>query len=359
MSTILIIEMPECCYVNRQQEEKNMNLVVKRVISASIAVGLVLNASTALAEQANLSTTVTAQDFVNLQQGGHPHKGYRRAHAKGVCVTGEFISNGKLAEFTSASLFAQGKTPFIGRFSIAGNDPHGADLKAPVRSLALNFTLSASNQWRIAMNTPPVMAVTNPQDFYAQLVAIKSGPEAIASFFNAHPESEDFLSWKAQYSPANSFSDETYHSINAFYLEKGTTKHAVRWSVSPATAATFPPETGDNALHNMLKKQLNAKPISFNWLFQFADASDDPNNPAVKWPETRYTVSAGQIVIYDWQEQLQGKCHGTNFDPNVLPQGMSATDDPILKARSAAYAESYKRRAIEEFNGALNKERGQ
>jgi catalase len=335
-----------------------MHLFLRRFLSASIAVGLVLNASIALAEQANLSKTVTAQDFVNLQQGDHPHKGYRRAHAKGICVTGEFISNGQLAEFTTASLFASGKTPFVGRFSLAGNNPYGADLKAPVRSLALNFALSASNQWRIAMNTPPVMAVTNPQDFYAQLVAIKSGPEAIASFFKAHPESKDFLAWKAQYSPADSFSDETYHSINAFYLNKDTKKHAVRWFVYPADAAAFPPEAGDNALHDMLKKQLGEKPISFNWLFQFAEASDDPNNPAVKWPESRSTISAGQLVIYGWQEQLQGKCHGTNFDPNVLPKGISASDDPILKARSAAYAESYKRRAIEELNGALNKERG-
>lgn len=34
-----------------------------------------------------------------------------------------------------------------------------------------------------------------------------------------------------------------------------------------------------------------------------------------------------------------------NFDPLVLPDGIAATEDPILRARGAAYAESYRRRA--------------
>ncbi|MDE1017414.1 hypothetical protein OS109_25155, partial [Escherichia coli] len=32
--------------------------------------------------------TVTAQKFVDLQQGDEPHLGFRRAHAKGMCVSG-------------------------------------------------------------------------------------------------------------------------------------------------------------------------------------------------------------------------------------------------------------------------------
>lgn len=294
---------------------------------------------------------VTAQQFVNLQEGDTPFEGYRRAHAKGVCVTGEFVSNGRLSDFTSTVLFEKTVTPFVGRFSVAGNNPLGADLSAPVRSLALTFTLSAFNQWRIAMNTPPVTAVTNPQDFYAQLVAIKRGPQAIAAFFNEHPESKDFLTWKNSYTPSYSFSDETYHSINAFYLHKNDKKQAVRWWFTPNSSAKVDAETGNNALHITLQKQLEKKPIIFDWQFQFAGESDDPNNPAVQWPANREIVTAGQLVIRSWQDQQEGACNPINFDPNVLPQGISASDDPILKARSAAYAESYKRRAIELLRG--------
>lgn len=153
--------------------------------------------------------------------------------------------------------------------------------------------------------------------------------------------------------PADSFSAETYHSINAFYLHKNNTKHAVRWQVVPEDAADIPDTAGKNALQQQLIAQLSKKPVVFDWQFQFAQDGDDPDNPAVKWPDERKTVSAGKLVITDWQEQLEGQCHSVNFDPNVLPDGISASDDPILKARSAAYAESYKRRAIEVLGGAL------
>jgi len=36
-----------------------------------------------------------------------------------------------------------------------------------------------------------------------------------------------------------------------------------------------------------------------------------------------------------------------NYDPTVLPQGIAVSDDPLLAARSAAYAASYERRTGE------------
>lgn len=42
-----------------------------------------------------------------------------------------------------------------------------------------------------------------------------------------------------------------------------------------------------------------------------------------------------------------------NFDPLVLPTGVAPTADPILRARSAAYAESYRRRAKEQLVNAV------
>ncbi|CAM5199122.1 Catalase-related peroxidase [Oligella ureolytica] len=72
---------------------------------------------------------VSAQDFVNLQQGSMVQQGFRRAHAKGFCVSGDFVSSGALAEYSSARVFQAGQHPFIGRFSIAGNNPTAPDSK--------------------------------------------------------------------------------------------------------------------------------------------------------------------------------------------------------------------------------------
>ena len=297
---------------------------------------------------------VTAQQFVNLQQGEAAHEGFRRAHAKGICVTGEFRSNGRLATYSEAALFEQGVTPFIGRFSVAGNNPTAPDLKAPVRSLALSFAMSSTEQWRIAMNTPPVMAVKDPHTFYQQIQAIQAGSKAIQAFFAEHPESSNFLSWKAQYQPTGSFAAETYNSINAFYLINSEgNEQAVRWAMQPKVFVPADNLEGVDALHEEITNRVAKEDIVFDWSFTLANEEDDENNPAKAWPDSREQITAGQVVITAVTPQLQGECHGINYDPLVLPTGIEATRDPILRARSAAYAESYRRRAKEALMGEL------
>jgi catalase len=312
---------------------------------------LMLSAGSAAAET---PPKVSAQQFVDLQQGNSPFAGFRRAHAKGLCVSGEFRSNGELTPYSTASLFKTGVTPFVGRLSIAGNNPTAPDLKAPVRSLALSFSLSRTEQWRLAMNTPPVMAVADPHTFYRQIQALQAGPEAIKQFFAAHPESGEFRTWAAQYQPSGSFAGETYNSINAFYLINNEgQQQAVRWAMVPTIKADSIPFEGDNALQQEISARIAEGPVMFNWVFTLADASDDENNATKAWPASRKQVNAGQIVLTGTAAQLEGNCHAINFDPLVLPSGIKATADPILRARSGAYAESYRRRAKEQLQGAL------
>jgi len=44
------------------------------------------------------------------------HPGFRRNHAKGVCVSGHFESSGRGAALSKASVFLAGRIPIIGRF---------------------------------------------------------------------------------------------------------------------------------------------------------------------------------------------------------------------------------------------------
>lgn len=297
---------------------------------------------------------VSPQQFVNLQQGNTDFPGFRRAHAKGICVSGEFRANGQLADYSQASLFKAGTTPFIGRLSIAGNNPTAPDLKAPVRSLALSFAISRTEQWRLAMNTPPVMAVADPHTFYQQIQAIQAGPEAIKQFFAAHPESSEFLAWARQYQPTGSFAAESYHSINAFYLVNAAgEQQAVRWAMQPTVSVATTDLTDADALQQEITTRIAAENVVFDWVFTLADAADDENNSTQAWPDSRQEVTAGQIVLTGTAPQLEGECHAINFDPLVLPTGIKPTRDPILRARSAAYAESYRRRALEQFRGAM------
>lgn len=307
-----------------------------------------------IGQTTEVPVNVTAQQFVDLQQGNTVYPGFRRAHAKGICVSGEFRSNGQLNDYSKASVFQSGVTPFTGRLSIAGNNPTAPDLKAPVRSLALSFSISSTEQWRLAMNTPPVMAVADPHTFYQQILAIQAGPAAIKQFFSEHPESKEFLAWAAQYKASGSFASETYNSINAFYLiNQNGKRQAVRWAMQPTvTVATTDAQDAD-ALQNDIANRVAAGNVIFDWVFTLADAADDENNATKAWPDSRQKITAGQIVINNTTAQLEGGCHAINFDPLVLPTGIEATADPILRARSSAYAESYRRRATEQLTGAL------
>jgi len=318
---------------------------------------------------------VTAQTFVNLQEGKSAMLGFRRAHAKGICIRGDFESNGSLAPYSLAHVFQPGATGFIGRFSIAGNNPIAPDLKAPVRSLALSFASRSGSansgssnkdqQWRLAMNTPPVMAVSTPEDFYEQLVSLSPNPKTgqrdgakIKAFFAAHPESKDFNNWRARYTPTNSFAAEQYHSINAFYLidDKGQ-HHAVRWQAVPQINPKDYLEIGSthaDALQLDLVNKLQIQAVKFDLVFTFASTGDNENDPAVAWPQDRKTITAGTINIVSSHSQTDGACDGIRFDPLVLPKGIEPTQDPILNARSAAYAESYRRRARESFLDQFN-----
>lgn len=307
------------------------------------------------------SGRVTAQQFVDLQQGNKVHEGFRRAHAKGFCIAGEFVSDGALEPYTTALVFSKRTTPFTGRFSIAGNDPTAPDLKAPVRSLALSIAVDPQNVWRTAMNTPPVMAVRNPEDFYQQLTALapdketgKRDPKKIQQFFAAHPESRAFTRWASEYRASDSLATETYHSINAFYLEDSAGyRRAVRWEARPGKTEEedhgLTTGEGSNALQDEFFRRLASGPVTFDLVFTLAEEEDDESDPTQPWPAARQQLVAGKVVITDATPQVNGSCNAINFDPLVLPPGMAATQDRILRARSAAYAESYRRRAFEHW----------
>lgn len=330
-----------------------------RYAAVVLAVGSLAGVIYAVASGAGQSS-ITAQRFVNLQEGPNPHEGFRRAHAKGFCVAGEFQSSGKLVPYSTAQVFQTGQTGFVGRISIAGTNPTAPDLRSPVRSLALSLGQGDAHGWRTAMNTPPVMAVGTPEAFYEQLSALSPDPatgqrnsQRIQAFFASHPETQAFLAWQKGYVPTQSFATERYHSINAFYLlGPAGQRQAVRWAAVPAADTPSQPLTALNpnepdALQAEFLARVKQAPVVFDLVFTLAASTDNVNDPTVPWPEDRPQVVAGQLLIREARPEANGQCKDINFDPLVLPAGMAATEDPILRARSAAYAESFRRRARE------------
>ena len=78
-----------------------------------------------------------------------------------------------------------------------------------------------------------------------------------------------------------------------------------------------------------------------------AAPGDITNNATVAWPADRQSIEAGTLTITAAQPEERGACRDITFDPTILPDGIALSDDPLLAARSAAYASSFGRRAVE------------
>ncbi len=294
-----------------------------------------------------------------LQQAGGQHPGFRRNHAKGVCVAGYFEGNGNASAYSIAPVFAAGRTPVVGRFSIPGGNPYAPDSSTPVRSMALRFNLANGQQWRTAMNNMPVFPVATPQAFHEQLAANrkdpatgKPAPARLAAFFAAHPETAAFRAWAKATRPSASFVTDSYYGLNAFhFVDAEGRRHAVRWRMAPeAVDAAVAPADEEDYLIRDLQQRLRAGPQRWRLLVTLAEPGDPTNDATRTWPADRTTIDAGILVLDSEQPQDSGPCRDINYDPTVLPAGIAVSDDPLLPARSAAYARSHLRRTSEQAN---------
>ena len=302
---------------------------------------------------------LTPARFTNAIEtsNGQVHRGFRRAHAKGVCVAGYFEGNGQGVALSRARLFAPVRTPFIGRMSIGGGSPYGLDAKARVRSMALQFNSDDGQQWRMAMNNFPLFAVSSVQAFYEQTVANapdpatgKPDPAKVAAFAAAHPEFARFADWAKNTPWSTSWANTTYHSVNTFrFTNSAGEQHHVRWSMQPQTAfvAMSPEEreaADDNFLTEDLMTRLAQGPLRWEMVVTLAEPGDSITDPSQTWPEDRQKVTVGTVVIERASPQTTGACRDINYDPLILPTGVDGSEDPLLAARSAVYSVSFNRR---------------
>ncbi|MFK3972826.1 catalase family peroxidase [Pseudomonas sp. NPDC087358] len=298
-------------------------------------------------------TPARVVDVFERSNGVHP--GYRRNHPKGICVAGYFESNGAASALSRAQVFGSGRTPVIGRLALPTGNPYSPDSAAPIRSFAVQFTQPNGQQWRSGMNSMPVFPVGTPQAFIDLQKATapdpntgKPDPAKPPAFFAAHPETQPFLAWVKTARPSASFVTETYNSINAFVLVNADGKRqAVRWSLVPAaTGQAWAPDSKDY-LQQDLNEKLASGPQRWSLLLTLANAQDPTNDASKAWTGEHKTINAGTLVVDSDSSQLNGDCRDINYDPLILPSGIEGSDDPLLAARSAAYAASYMRRTSE------------
>lgn len=288
------------------------------------------------------------------------HPGFRRNHAKGVCIAGHFDSNGNGMGLSKAVVFEPGRAPVIGRFALAPGKPFIPDTGTEVRSMALSFRPPSGEEWRTGMNDIPVFLVKDAKGFYDFLFASWADsatgtpdPAKMKAFFAAHPESERAVQLIKAKPFSTGFDNASYNSLDAFrFVNAAGVSTPVRWSM--VAVDPFVPETPDQAatkdknyLFDALIARIGRGPVQWHLVMTVGQPGDPTNDATIPWPPDRERVDVGTLTIDHIEAEAPDNCRDVNFDPLVLPSGIEPSDDPLLSARSAAYSTSFMRRAGE------------
>jgi catalase len=288
------------------------------------------------------------------------HPGFRRNHAKGVCVSGFFDSNGEGAHLSKAAVFKPGRLPVIGRFSLSGGNPYVADASDTVRGLGLSFQLPDGEEWRTAMINTPVFVVKTPQAFYDRLIATQPDPQTgkpdpgkIAAFLTSHPETVQATTVIQRHPMSSGFENSAYYGLNAFWFVDASGTHIpVRWAMAPVQP--FAPagniersQRNKNYLFDALIATIGQHPLEWRLIVTIGQPGDPTNDATIPWPDERERVDVGTLTLDHIESEETSRARDINFDPLVLPSGIVPSDDPLLSARSAVYSRSFTRRAGE------------
>jgi catalase len=307
---------------------------------------------------------LTPARFVDgFQEVNGLHPGFRRNHAKGVCVSGWFESNGKGATLSRAAVFRAGRVPVIGRFSLGGGQPDAADAPQAVRGLGIRFQPGHGEEWRTAMINLPVFPFRTPQAFYEQMLASapdaatgKPDPARMQAFLAQHPETAKALEIIHSHPMSSGFENTTFNSLNTFRFVNADGAVAwVRWSIAPVQpfapiAASDSAQAGKNQLFDALIASIHRHPQEWHLILTIAQSGDPTDDATLPWPADRQQVDAGTLTFDHVESDDTSPARNINFDPLVLPDGIGASDDPLLSARSAVYSQSFTRREGEPKN---------
>lgn len=311
------------------------------------------------------SQRLTSQKFVDtIEATGADHPGYRRAHSKGICVSGTFQGTTDGAALSTARAFSQTAVPVLGRMSIGGGDPHGLDANARVRSMALLFRSDDGQQWRMAMNSFPFFGAPSAEAFLEQTRASipdpatgKPDPTKMAAFLEKYPQARRFQAWAKSAPWSDSWANTAYNGVHTFhFINAAGERQPVRWSMQPqAPFIEMDKAQREQASADYLAEEFNRRlangPLLWDMQVTLPEAGDPVNDPSQPWPDDRRRITIGTLTLDHAQPQANGACRDVNFDPLILPTGVTGSDDPILAARSAVYAQSFDRREREIASG--------
>ncbi len=299
----------------------------------------------------------TYEQLIDTLQGLFgKHPGFRPIHAKGVLCQGKFIPAKGASTLCRSPHFRGSGVPITVRFSdftgipaIPDNDPN-----ASPRGVAVRFHLSNGAFTDVVAHSYNGFPVGTAEEFLGFLRALAtSGPDSpkpspIEEFLGNHPRAKEFA--ETPKPVPESFATESYYAVDALRFTNGKSKSRFgRYRIvpvapvkylDPAVAATRAP----NYLFDELKDRIERGPIQFRLTVQLASEEDPITDASQPWPDNRPQLELGLLSITGFVVDNDSAQRTMFFDPAHLVDGIEASDDPLIRARSELYAISFQRR---------------
>lgn len=286
--------------------------------------------------------------------------GERRNHTKGTCAAGEFVGTREAARLSRSPLFSGKPIPVIARFSLSGGNPKAPDVARSGRGMALQFQLAKGQVHHMAMLNTPMFGAASPQTFLDLMQAQqpdpatgKPDPDKMKAFKANHPDHLAQAQFLASNNPPASFASSAYWGIHTFRLvDRKGRPTLVRWQFVPQDGEKRLSDdemktAGANFLEAALIERTRQGAIRWDMMVSLGQPGDSETDPTVLWPADRQRIKAGTLTLTRAEPQKGAPCEPINFDPMVMADGIEATDDPILRFRSPAYAISFGKRMSE------------
>jgi catalase len=227
-----------------------------------------------------------------------------------------------------------------------------------VRALSVKFQLPDGTVTDVLANSVEGFVGRTPEEFLEFLRAQlpdpatgKPAPDALPRFLATHPAAQAFVGRLMQKPVPASYAQTSYHAEHAFlFTAADGSRRFGRYHVVPEAgeASLSLDDAGQrsaNFLRDELESRLRNAPVVFRLVLQIAAAADPTDDATALWPADRPRVELGRLEVTSISPTGADDERRLVFDPTNLTDGIELSADPLLAARSAAYAIAYERRS--------------
>jgi catalase len=338
-------------YLSRPEEIDRMNrlsFVLAGCVAALVASSKQVTAFAATVAQAGGSMAQQlVASFDAIFHG--PYPGFRANHAKGIVCEGTFTPSAAAASLSRAAHFQKNVKATV-RFSNFGGVPtvpDNDDLASP-HGMSVKFHLAQGGDTDLVGHSVPFFPAATPEEFNTFLQALKGGPPTVGPYLAAHAAAAQFIA--APKPPPTSFATLSYFFINAFkFTNSAGQSRYVRYTmraVAPESSlsAAQAKQQAANYLVEEIAQRLKRGQVTFDYVAQIAGPGDPTDIATSYWPPDRERVTLGQLSITSVVANSDAVQRQLLFDPARVTDGIEPSNDPLILARSQAYAISYARR---------------